>query len=81
MVGSDQGQCVRVDPVAGTWECAFTNVLDSGQLMVEGPFHDTGESWFAITGGTGSYKGSRGAMRLVPGPGANEFTFMFQVIG
>jgi hypothetical protein len=81
VVGSNQGQCVRIDPVAGTWECAFTNVLEGGQLMVEGPFHDTGESLFAITGGTGRYKGSRGTMRLLAGPGANEFTFMFRVIG
>jgi hypothetical protein len=49
--------------------------------MVEGPFHDTGESLFAITGGTGSHKGSRGTMRLLAGPGANEFTFIFRVIG
>lgn len=80
-VGSDQGECVRIDPVAGTWECRWTNVVEGGQLMVEGPFYDTADSVFAITGGTGSYKGSRGTMQLVAGPGVNEFTFIFRVIG
>jgi hypothetical protein len=80
-VGSDQGECVRIDPMAGTWECRWTNVLEGGKLMVEGPFYDTADSVVAITGGTGIYKDSRGTMRLLAGPGANEFSFVFRVIG
>ena len=39
--------------------------LDAGgQLTVEGPFYDKGDSVLAITGGTGEYAGARGEMGL-----------------
>lgn len=40
-VGTNQGQCVREDPKAGTWECWWTTSLKDGQITVEGPFDDT----------------------------------------
>ena len=62
-IGSDSGFCVRT--VKGKrWECEFTTTLGSGQISVQGPFSDTGNTKLAITGGTGEYADSRGWMEL-----------------
>jgi allene oxide cyclase len=64
-LGSDQGYCVRV--VAGkSWECIWTLLLKGGQITVEGPFYDDGDSLMAVTGGTGQYIGAKGVMKLHP---------------
>ena len=64
-VGSDQGYCVRT--VAGkSWECFWTLILKAGQITVEGPFMDSGDSRLAVTGGTGKYAGARGSLKLHP---------------
>ncbi len=62
-VGTDQGYCVRT-VVGKAWECNWTMSLKDGQITVEGPFLDTGDSVLAITGGTGKYTGARGQMKL-----------------
>jgi allene oxide cyclase len=62
-LGSDQGYCVRT-VVGKSWECFWTLILKEGQITVEGPFMDTGDSLFAITGGTGKYAGAKGSMKL-----------------
>lgn len=62
-VGRDQGNCVRVT-VGKAWECYWTVLLPAGQITVEGPFYDVGDSVLAITGGTGAYSGVRGQMKL-----------------
>ena len=64
-LGTDQGYCVRV-AVAKSWECFWTLILKEGQVTVEGPFYDQGDSMMAITGGTGKYAGAKGSMRLHP---------------
>jgi hypothetical protein len=62
-VGSDQGYCVRV--IAGkSWECFWTLRLKDGQITIEGPFYDAGDSVMAVTGGTGKYAGAKGSMKL-----------------
>ena len=62
-IGKDQGYCIRV--VAGkSWECFWTVILKEGQITVEGPFYDEGDSVMAVTGGTGKYAGARGSMAL-----------------
>ena len=62
-VGSDTGWCIRT--VAGkSWECFWTLTLADGQITVEGPFLDAGDSVMAVTGGTGKYAGVRGEMAL-----------------
>jgi allene oxide cyclase len=64
-VGSDQGYCVRT--VAGkSWECFWTLLLKAGQITVEGPFMDSGDSLLVVTGGTGKYAGARGSLKLHP---------------
>jgi hypothetical protein len=64
-VGSDQGYCVRTI-VGKSWECNWTLILKAGQITVEGPFMDDGDSLFAVTGGTGKYAGAKGSMKLHP---------------
>jgi hypothetical protein len=79
-VGSDQGYCIRV--VAGaSYECNYTTFLPRGQIVVEGPFYDTADSTFAITGGTGAYRNARGQLELKSRNGGTEFDFIFHVIG
>ena len=63
MVGTSNGSCVRTR-VGEAWECTFTNTLENGSLVVQGPFLDSGEGTFAITGGTGDYAGATGQMSL-----------------
>ena len=62
-IGTDQGYCVRI-AVGKSWECIWTLVLKEGQITLEGPFYDTGDSTFVITGGTGKYEGAKGQMKL-----------------
>jgi hypothetical protein len=62
-IGSDQGYCVRVI-VGKSWECNWTLMLKGGQITVEGPFMDEGDSLFTVTGGTGKYAGAKGSMKL-----------------
>jgi allene oxide cyclase len=64
-IGSDQGFCVRTI-VGKSWECMWTLTLKTGQITVEGPFMDEGDSLFAVTGGTGKYAGAKGSMKLHP---------------
>ena len=62
-IGDDNGWCIRT--VAGkAWECFWTLTLKDGQITVEGPFLDAGDSTLAVTGGTGAYAGARGEMLL-----------------
>jgi len=64
-LGSDQGYCVRTI-VGKSWECIWTLTLKVGQITVEGPFMDEGDSLLAVTGGTGKYAGAKGSMKLHP---------------
>jgi hypothetical protein len=77
--GTDQGQCIRIDPSAGTWECAWTNTLEDGQISVSGPFSDHHGTVLTVTGGTGAYKNARGSMALRFRDNGN-FDFIFSLI-
>ena len=80
-VGTDQGSCVRI-VVGESWECSWTTFLPKGQITVQGPFSDTGDSVLAITGGTGAYRNARGEMELkYHNPAGTKFDFIFHVIG
>jgi len=63
LIGHDNGWCVRT-VVGKAWECFWTLVLDKGQITVEGPFYDAGDSMLAVTGGTGDYAAVQGDMKL-----------------
>ena len=62
-LGTDQGYCVRV-AVGKSWECFWTLILAGGEITVEGPFYDSGDSTMVVTGGTGKYAGAKGSMKL-----------------
>ena len=79
VVGKDQGECVRINPKTGSWECTWITWVSGGSLTVEGAFYDTKDSTFAITGGTGLYKDATGEMQLVSKNGGAEYDFIFNV--
>ena len=78
--GHDQGDCIRISPTAGTWECRWTTWVLGGSITVEGPFYDTRDNTIAITGGTGMFNNARGTMDLVARQGGAEYAFIFNVI-
>ncbi|MDP9012081.1 MAG: Allene oxide cyclase [Pseudomonadota bacterium] len=76
-VGKDQGYCVRT-VVGKSWECFWTLTLKNGQITVEGPFLDAGDSLLVVTGGTGKYAGAKGSLKLHPRdatPTGYDFTY------
>jgi len=80
-IGSDQGYCVRT-VVGAAWECNWTTFLPGGQITVEGPFSDTGDTVVAVTGGTGAYRNTRGSMQLIYHNAAGtKFDFVFNLVG
>lgn len=78
-LGTDQGFCVRT--VAGSaWECWWTLSLKEGQITVQGPFLDKGDSVLAITGGTGKYVNARGQMKLHSrNDKGSEYDFVYEL--
>jgi hypothetical protein len=74
-VGTDIGDCIRINPKRGSWECRWTTSLEGGSITVEGPFYDTKDSTMAITGGTGVYVTARGSMDVTAVTGGYQFTF------
>jgi allene oxide cyclase len=80
-VGNDQGECVRISPVHGTWECRWIAWLDGkGAITVEGSFSDHHGTTLAITGGTGIFANARGTMRLGFRDDPAEFDFIYRVL-
>ena len=67
-VGRLQGECTRVNPARGRWECSWTALLEGGQIMVEGPFYDNKDGVSAVTGGTGLYRNARGSVEEIALP-------------
>ena len=79
-LGTDQGYCVRV-VVGKSWECFWTLILAGGQITVEGPFSDSGDSTMVVTGGTGKYAGAKGSMKLHPRDAkATSYDFTYDLL-
>jgi hypothetical protein len=79
-LGTDQGYCVRV-AVGKSWECFWTLLLKEGQVTLEGPFYDQGDSLMAVTGGTGKYAGAKGSMKLHPRDAkGSSYTFTYDLL-
>lgn len=79
-VGRDQGDCIRINPAAGSWECRWITWVPGGAITVEGPFYDTHDNAMAITGGKGLFKNARGTMQLRSLNGGLAYRFIFYVI-
>lgn len=78
-VGTNQGYCVRT-VVGKAWECVWTMSLKDGQITVEGPFLDAGDSVLAITGGTGRFAAVRGQMKLhARNAKGTEYDFVYEL--
>jgi len=78
-VGTDQGQCTRMSPKDGTWECWWTTSLPDGQITIEGPYLDASNAVLAaVTGGTGQYENARGTMEA--SCTGSECTMTFKLI-
>jgi allene oxide cyclase len=78
-IGTNQGICFRT-VVGKAWECFWTISLDKGQITVEGPFYDSGDSVLAITGGTGEYAGALGEMALsARGTDGKAYNFVYKI--
>jgi allene oxide cyclase len=78
-VGTDNGYCFRT-AAGSAWECAWTNILADGQITVQGPFLDAGDSTVSITGGTGRYADVRGDMLLhARDAKGSEYDFTFNL--
>ena len=79
-IGTDQGFCVRTI-VGKSWECVWTMLFKNGRVTVEGPFADSGDSLFTVTGGTGKYNGAKGQMKLHVRPGKpDSYDFIFDLL-
>ena len=79
-VGRDQGDCIRINVIEGSWECRWITFLKGGAITVEGPFYDTKNSVLVITGGRGTYKGARGSMEMKVLPDLTGYEFIFHVL-
>jgi allene oxide cyclase len=79
-VGRDQGDCIRINPAGGSWECRWITWVPGGAITVEGPFYDTRNNTLPITGGKGVYRNARGVMALVSRNGGKAYDFIFKVI-
>ena len=80
-VGHDQGDCIRISPKAGTWECRWlTYIAGHGAIMVEGAFFDGRDNTLAVTGGTQEFRNARGSMKLVSLHGGTQYNFVFQLL-
>lgn len=78
-LGTNQGICFRT-VVGKAWECFWTLTLDKGQITVEGPFYDAGDSMLAVTGGTGDYAGAQGEMALSAiGTDGKAYSFIYRL--
>ena len=57
--------------------------MENGSLVVEGPFEESGNGTFAITGGTGEYSGATGQMTLTAAEGSTadspKWQFVFDI--
>ena len=79
-VGTDQGYCIRI-VVGKSYECNWTTILAGGQITVEGPFLDAGDSTLAVTGGTGRYRNAGGFIKLHGLENGTKFRFEFHLRG
>jgi hypothetical protein len=79
-VGTDGGVCTLVR-TPSLYHCVSTNALPDGDLTVQllPDYSQSAPGHFAITGGTGRYRGASGEVTFVdnPDPQRDDVTFRF----
>lgn len=79
-IGRDQGYCIRII-LGQSYQCTWTLMLKDGQINVQGPYDDKGNSTLTITGGSGKYIGARGSMELIPLDAKHSaYTFRYNLL-
>lgn len=79
-IGTDNGYCVRT-VVGESWQCYWSLTVKDGQIMIQGPFYDAGDSAMAIIGGTGGYANARGQMSLhARNAEGSEYDFTYEIM-
>jgi len=79
--GRDQGDCIRISPRLGTWECRWlTQIQGQGSIVVEGAFNDSRDTTLAVTGGTGNFQNARGQMALHYRTKAGVYDIVFDLL-
>ena len=74
-IGHDQGDCIRISPHAGSWECRWlTYIAGRGAIMVEGAFFDKRNT---TTGGHRRHAGVPQRPRLDEARRARAATYNF----
>jgi Dirigent-like protein len=83
-IGTSDGRCTLIDPVAFSFDCSFTNHLTGAGQLAAGDVMGAGTlslaegttSTVAIIGGTGPYRTARGdaTVQLGPFEGPHEVT-------
>lgn len=78
-VGRDGGVCTLVE-LPSIYHCVATNWFDKGQLTAQfiADFSSSEPGHFAITGGTGAYRGARGEVLYVAKPDGADITLRFR---
>ena len=78
-VGRDGGVCA-ITELPSIYHCVATNWFDNGQLTVQwlGDFSAGGDGHFAITGGTGAYRGASGEVTVKFRDDGADVTFRFR---
>jgi hypothetical protein len=78
-VGRDGGVCALVE-LPSIYHCVATNWFDKGQLTVQwlGDFSVDAVGHFAITGGTGAYRGATGEVTVEFQDDGADVTFRFR---
>jgi hypothetical protein len=78
-VAREGGVCTLVE-LPSIYHCNATNWFEKGKLTVQfiGDFSSTEPGHFAITGGTGAYRGASGEVLYVGTPDGANVTFRFK---
>jgi hypothetical protein len=78
-IAREGGVCTLVE-LPSIYHCNATDWFDKGQLTVQfiGDFSSTEPGHFAITGGTGTYRGASGEVKYVGKPDGADVTLRFR---
>ena len=83
-LGQAIGRCNLIDPAAGSFGCTTVAAFTNGStLTMEGILYNVpdNQSVFAVTGGTGEYRGANGEVTVELGPPCGPHTITVTLHG